>query len=98
MILASQPSFCNQYTSTGDPPHPTPLHIPRHPKRHPHDTANRAVTYGVYTFGIKDGVRMHLDRSLREFDTVYPAGGDDHSAVRLTPDKPYGSTQYASAQ
>lgn len=44
---------------------------------------------GVCPFGIKDGVRVYLDCSLREFDTVYPAGGDDHSAVKLTPDELY---------
>ena len=28
---------------------------------------------------------VYLDCSLKRFDTVYPAAGDDHSAVRLTP-------------
>ena len=27
---------------------------------------------------------MYLDESLKRFETVYPAAGDDHSAVRLT--------------
>ena len=27
---------------------------------------------------------MYLDESLKRFVTVYPAAGDDHSAVRLT--------------
>ena len=39
---------------------------------------------GVCPFGIPDGVRVYLDVSLRSYDTVYPAAGDDHSAVRLT--------------
>ena len=30
------------------------------------------------------GARVYLDVSLRNYDTVYPAAGDDHSAVRLT--------------
>ena len=34
-------------------------------------------------------MRVYLDRSLREFDTVYPAGGDDHIAVKLTTDELY---------
>ena len=28
--------------------------------------------------------REDLDESLRRFETVYPAAGDDHSAVKLT--------------
>ena len=38
---------------------------------------------GVCPFGAK--VPVFLDTSLRRFATVYPAAGDDHSAVRLTP-------------
>ena len=30
------------------------------------------------------GVRVYLDESLKQFSTVYPAAGDDHSAVKLT--------------
>ena len=36
------------------------------------------------SFGIKDGIEVYLDESLKRFETVYPAAGDDHSAVRLT--------------
>ena len=39
---------------------------------------------GVCPFGINDGVRVYLDESLKLHDTVYPAAGTDHSAVRLT--------------
>ena len=38
---------------------------------------------GVCPFG--QSVPIYLDESLKRFDTVYPAAGDDHSAVRLTP-------------
>ena len=38
---------------------------------------------GVCPFGAR--VPVFLDESLRRFSTVYPAAGDDHSAVRLTP-------------
>ncbi|MEA4999498.1 MAG: YbaK/EbsC family protein [Candidatus Limiplasma sp.] len=40
---------------------------------------------GVCPFGVSAPV--FLDISLRRFDTVYPAAGDDHSAVRLTPEE-----------
>lgn len=39
---------------------------------------------GVCPFGIKDGVKVYLDESLKRFGTVYPAAGNDHSAVQLT--------------
>lgn len=39
---------------------------------------------GVCPFGIKEGVKVYLDESLKLHDTVYPAAGSDHSAVRLS--------------
>lgn len=39
---------------------------------------------GVCPFGIKEGITVYLDESLKQFETVYPAAGDDHSAVRLS--------------
>lgn len=39
---------------------------------------------GVCPFGINDNVKVYLDKSLKNFDVVYPACGDDHSAVKLT--------------
>ena len=39
---------------------------------------------GVCPFGIKDGIKVYLDESLKRFETVYPAAGNDHSAVKLT--------------
>ena len=39
---------------------------------------------GVCPFGVKEGVAVYLDASLRRFDTVYPAAGTSASAVRLT--------------
>ena len=35
-------------------------------------------------FGVNEGVAVYLDESLRKFDTVYPAAGNDHTAVKLT--------------
>ena len=40
--------------------------------------------FHVCPFGIKDGIKAYLDESLKRFETVYPAAGNDHSAVRLT--------------
>ena len=39
---------------------------------------------GVCPFGIKSGVPVYLDESLRAFDVIYPAAGTPASAVRLT--------------
>lgn len=38
---------------------------------------------GVCPFGIKAGVKVYLDESLRRFETVYPACGSSNSAVAL---------------
>ena len=39
---------------------------------------------GVCPFGVPADVTVYLDESLRQFETVYPAAGNDHSAVKLT--------------
>ena len=39
---------------------------------------------GVCPFAVNEGVEVWLDESLRKFETVYPAAGNDHSAVKLT--------------
>lgn len=39
---------------------------------------------GVCPFGVREGVRVYLDESLRRFDVVYPACGTADSAVELT--------------
>lgn len=39
---------------------------------------------GVCPFGINEGIEVYLDKSLKQFDIVYPAAGNDHSAVKLT--------------
>ncbi len=38
---------------------------------------------GVCPFGANEDVRVFLDESLRKYETVYPAAGNDHSGVRL---------------
>ncbi|MBR5949191.1 MAG: YbaK/EbsC family protein [Clostridia bacterium] len=39
---------------------------------------------GVCPFGVNEGVKVYLDESLKLHETVYPAAGTDHSAVRLS--------------
>ena len=39
---------------------------------------------GVCPFGVNKGVPVYLDESLKNFETVYPAAGNDHSAVKLS--------------
>jgi len=39
---------------------------------------------GVCPFGVKEGVPVYLDESLKRFETVYPAAGTPSSAVCLT--------------
>ena len=39
---------------------------------------------GVCPFGAREDVPVYLDESLRKYQRVYPAAGDDHSAVELT--------------
>ena len=39
---------------------------------------------GVCPFGIKDGVSVYLDVSLKRFETVFPACGSANSAIELT--------------
>lgn len=39
---------------------------------------------GVCPFGIREGVRVYLDQSLRRFEVIYPACGSSNSAVELS--------------
>lgn len=39
---------------------------------------------GVCPFGIREGVRVYLDCSLKRFETVFPACGSSNSAIELT--------------
>ena len=49
---------------------------------------------GVCPFGIREGVTVYLDESLKRFDTVFPACGSSNSAIELTLDEleKYSST------
>lgn len=39
---------------------------------------------GVCPFGVKKGVKIYLDESLKRFETVFPACGSSNSAIELT--------------
>ena len=39
---------------------------------------------GVCPFATKEGVTVYLDKSLKRFDTVFPACGSSNSAIELT--------------
>ena len=42
---------------------------------------------GVCPFGVEPGVKVCLDESLKRFDVVYPAAGNDRSGVPLSLDE-----------
>ena len=48
---------------------------------------------GVCPFGVNPGVPVYLDESLRRYDVVYPAAGNDHSGVRLTVEELYRASE-----
>lgn len=56
-------------------------------------TAEEVIRYtgfapgGVCPFLLPEGIRVIVDRSLRRFRVVYPAAGNDHSAVPITVDR-----------
>ena len=39
---------------------------------------------GVCPFGVNEGVEVYLDKSLKRFETVFPACGSSNSAIELT--------------
>jgi len=47
---------------------------------------------GVCPFGVKEGVKIFLDVSLKQYETVYPAAGTANSAVAFTPDELQAAT------
>ncbi len=56
----------------------------------PYDLVEEYTGYapgGVCPFALKEGTKLYMDVSVRKYDTVYPAAGNDASAVRLTVDE-----------
>lgn len=50
---------------------------------------------GVCPFAVGPRVKVYLDESLKRFETVLPAAGNDQSAVVLTPEELYGASRAA---
>lgn len=50
---------------------------------------------GVCPFGIKSGIRVYLDESLKRFETVFPSVGSSNSAIELSIEELY---EYSSAE
>lgn len=53
----------------------------------PFDDVERLIGHapgGVCPFGILSGIPVYLDESLKQYETLYPAAGNDHSAVKLS--------------
>lgn len=42
---------------------------------------------GVCPFAVNDGVQICLDKSLKRFQTVFPACGSSNSAIEVTPEE-----------
>jgi len=52
----------------------------------PDETVSRTgfAVGGVCPFAVIEGVSVYLDDSLKRFDTVFPSGGSDNSAIELS--------------
>ena len=45
------------------------------------------IAGGVCPFGVKEGINIYLDDSLKRFDYIYPACGSSNSAIKLRLDE-----------
>lgn len=39
---------------------------------------------GVCPFGLKEGVEIYLDQSLKQLESVYPACGSSNSCIKMS--------------
>ena len=49
---------------------------------------------GVCPFGVREGVEVYLDESLKRFSVIYPACGSSNSAVKLSIDELERTSEY----
>ena len=60
------------------------------PSMVPRDSVEELIGFapgGVCPFGAKKGIPIWLDVSMKRFDIVHPAGGNEFTSVSLTPDE-----------
>ncbi len=60
------------------------------PKMLAFDDVERLIGHaagGTCPFAVNDGVKIYLDESLKRFDVLYPAAGNDKSCARLALDE-----------
>ena len=53
----------------------------------PRDMVNEIIGHevgGVCPFGIKDGVKVYLDESVKQYDILHLAAGDELSTISLS--------------
>ncbi len=53
----------------------------------PREMVNELIGHqpgGVCPFGVREGVPIWLDESMKRFEVVHPAGGDEFTSVALT--------------
>ena len=48
---------------------------------------------GVCPFGVNEGIPVYLDESLKKYEIVYPAAGNDHSGVRLPVEELFAASE-----
>ena len=63
-----------------------------HTKPHmiPRDQVKDVIGFqpgGVCPFGVPEGIPIWLDISMKRFEYVHPAGGNEFTSVKLTPDE-----------
>ena len=62
-------------------------HFGKKPRMLPPDQVEEKTGHGVggvCPFGVKEGVQVYLDDSLKRFETVFPACGSSNSAIEVT--------------
>ncbi len=60
------------------------------PSMVPRDMVEELIGFlpgGVCPFGIKEGIPVWLDISMKRFEYVHPAAGNEFTSVKLTPDE-----------